>query len=319
MWMLAPGGILMIVVIVVPLIIGVYISMLDLDQYTLRKWLDAPFVGVSNYVEAVRSSPLLRSIWISGSYAVLVSLVTLPIGVAAALATQNKFRGRAVVRSILLVPYVLPAFVVGTVWRTMLQPTGVVNSTLADVGIHGGLWLNGPHSFWALIFVQIWTSWPFIYLLAASGLQSVDHEVYEAAALDGALWWNKLRYVVFPYLRGPLALAVIISLLHNINNFTLPFVLFGVPTPKDVEVLPVLTYIQSFQSFRFGLSAAMAVASFVIIAIPLFVPPLIGTADLRGYVFPSGHAMGSFAVAAALLMRPPRERAAPGRRSACPG
>lgn len=271
MWMLAPGGVLMLVIIVVPLIIGVYISMLDLDQYTLRNWVQAPFIGVSNYVEAVQSSPLLRSIWISASYAVIVSVVTIPIGVAAALATQNRFRGRAAVRSILLVPYVLPAFVVGTVWRTMFQPSGVMNSTLSTIGIDGGLWLNGPKSYWALIFVQIWTSWPFIYLLATSGLQSVDTEVHEAAALDGARWWKKLRYVVFPYLRGPVALALIISLLHNINSFTLPFVLFGVPTPKDVEVLPVLTYVASFQSFRFGLSAAMAVASFVIIAIPLFV------------------------------------------------
>ena len=88
---------------------------------------------------------------------------------------------------------------------------------------------------------------------------------------DGALWWNKLRYVVFPYLKGPLALAFLIGMLHHINNFTLPFVLFGVPAPADVEVLPILTYVTSFQSFRFGLSAAMAFISLVLIAIPLFI------------------------------------------------
>lgn len=271
LWMLAPGGVLMILVIVLPLLIGFYISTLDLDQYSLRNWLEAPFIGINNYFEAVTASPLLRSIGISVSYAAIVSLVTLPIGIVAALATQNRFRGRGIVRSIFLIPYVLPAFVVGTVWRTMLQSSGVVNATLGGVGIDGGLWLNGPHSYWALIFVQTWSSWPFIYLLALSGLQSVDQEVHEAAALDGALWWRKLRYVIFPYLRGPIALALIISLLHNINGFTLPFVLFGVPTPADVEVLPLLTYITSFQSFRFGLGAAMAVASLAIIAVPLFI------------------------------------------------
>ena len=271
LWMLAPGGILMLIVIVIPLAIGFFISLLDLDQYSLRSWLEAPFIGFANYISAVQSSSLVRSIGISVSYAVIVTIVTLPIGVAAAVATQNRFRGRGLVRSIFLIPYVLPAFVVATVWRTMLQPDGVVNATLGSFGIDGGLWLNGPQSYWALVAVQIWASWPFIYLLALSGLQSVDQEVHEAAALDGAGWWRKLRDVVFPYLRGPVALALIISLLHNINNFTLPFVLFGVPTPIDVQVLPVLTYITSFQSFRFGLSAAMAVASFAIIAIPLFV------------------------------------------------
>lgn len=165
----------------------------------------------------------------------------------------------------------LPAFVVATVWRTILQPSGIGNHFLSFFGIDGGLWLNGPKSYWALVFVAIWSSWPFIYLLALSGLQSVDTEVHEAAALDGALWWAKLRYVIFPYLRGPISLAVIIAILHNINNFTLPFVLFGIPTPDAVQVMPVLTYIASFQSFRFGLSAAMAICSLVIVAIPLFI------------------------------------------------
>ncbi|ROQ40817.1 carbohydrate ABC transporter membrane protein 1 (CUT1 family) [Frondihabitans sp. PhB188] len=271
LWMLLPGGVLMGLVIVVPLLLGVFIALLDLDQYTLRAWLTAPFIGVQNFVEALTDSPLLSSIGISASFALIVTAVTLPIGVTAAIATQNAFRGRAVIRSIFLIPYVLPAFVVATVWRTILQPSGIANNVLSGFGIDGGLWLNGPKSYWALVFVAIWSSWPFIYLLALSGLQSVDTEVHEAAAIDGALWWAKLRYVIFPYLKGPISLAIIISILHAINNFTLPFVLFGVPTPSNVQVMPVLTYIASFQSFRFGLSAAMAIVSLVIVAIPLFV------------------------------------------------
>jgi len=270
-WMLLPGGILMVLVIVIPLVLAIVISMLDLDQYTLRSWLQAPFIGLGNFVEAVTKSTLLRSIGISASFAAIAAVATLPIGLFAALATQNAFRGRGLVRSIFLIPYVLPTFVVATVWRTMLQPGGVVNEGLDALGIHTGLWLNGPQSYWALIVVQIWSSWPFFYLLVLAGLQSVDQEVHEAAAIDGALWWTKLRYVILPYLRGPIALALIISFLHNVNGFTLPFVLFGVPAPQDVEVLPVLTYVTSFQSFRFGLSASMAVASLVLIAIPLFI------------------------------------------------
>jgi multiple sugar transport system permease protein len=271
LWMLIPGGALMIIIIVVPLILGIYMSTLNLDQYTLRRWISSPFIGVENFVEAVTSSPLLHATWLSISYSLLAMVVTLPLGIAAAVATQNAFKGRAVVRSIFLIPYVLPSFVVATVWRTMFQPDGIVDRGLGVVGIDSGLWLNGPQTFWTLVLVQIWASWPFIYLLALSGLQSVDHEVHEASALDGALWWNKLRYVIFPYLKGPLSLAFLIGMLHHINNFTLPYVLFGVPAPSDVEVLPILTYVTSFQSFRFGLSAAMAFVSLVLIAIPLFV------------------------------------------------
>jgi len=259
----------MFVVIVVPLAVALYVSLLDLDQYTFRQWVHAPFIRLGNYTEALRNSNLLHSIRVSVAYATIVTIATLPIGLAAALATQNSFRGRGMVRSIFLIPYVLPAFVVGTVWRIILQPDGIAENTLSRFGVSEGLWLNGPRSFWALVIVQIWASWPLIYLLALAGLQAIDHTMHEAAALDGTGWWSKLRYVIFPFLRGPVTLALLIAFLHNVNNFTLPFVLFGVPSPRDVEVLPVLTYVESFQNFRFGVSAAMAVFSVVLIAIPL--------------------------------------------------
>ncbi|WP_235781033.1 carbohydrate ABC transporter permease [Sinomonas notoginsengisoli] len=271
LWLLLPGGLLMTIVIVVPLILGIFMSLLDLDQYTLRKWVSAPFVGFTNYIEAVTQSSLFHAVWLSVSYSFIATVLALPIGIAAAVATQNAFKGRAVIRSVFLIPYVLPSFVVATVWRTMFQPRGVVDHAFNLFGIDPGLWLNGPNTYPALVFVQLWASWPFVYLLALAGLQSVDHEVHEAAALDGALWWTKLRYVVFPYLKGPVSLAFIIGMLNHINNFTLPFVLFGIPAPHDVELLPVLTYVTSFQSFRFGLSAAMAVVSLILILIPLFV------------------------------------------------
>lgn len=271
LWMLIPGGALMVIIVVLPMLLGIYMATLNLDQYSLRRWVSAPFIGAENFVEALTGTPLIRAIWLSVSYSLVAMIITLPLGIAAAVATQNAFKGRGIVRSVFLIPYVLPAFVVATVWRTMFQPGGIIDNALQGIGIESGLWLNGPNSYWTLIIVQIWASWPFIYLLALSGLQAVDHEVHEASALDGALWWNKLRYVVFPYLKGPLSLAFLIGMLHHINNFTLPFVLFGLPAPSDVEVLPLLTYVTSFQSFRFGLSAAMAFVSLVLVAIPLFV------------------------------------------------
>lgn len=269
LWLLAPGGLLMTVVIVLPLLLAVYLALIDLDQYTLRRWLDAPFIGLDNFTEAFQSG-LLHSIWISVSFAVIATAATVPLGIAAAVATQNPYRGRALVRAVFLIPYVLPSFVVATVWRTMLRPDGIVNASLSKVGVDGGLWLSGPKSYWTLVLVEIWAAWPFIYLMALAALQSVDLEVYEASAIDGANWWPKLSRVILPYLRGPVLLACLLATLNHINNFTLPYVLFGSPAPDDVNVIPMLVYVTSFQSLRFGLSAAMAVVSLVLIAIPLF-------------------------------------------------
>ena len=269
LWLLTPGGLLMTVIIIIPLVLACYIALIDLDQYTLRRWLDAPFVGLDNFVEAFQSS-LPHSMWISVSFAVISTIATVPFGVAAAIATQNKFRGRGLVRAIFLIPYVLPSFVVATVWRTMLQPDGIVNTLLSKAGVDGGLWLSGPKSYWTLILVEIWAAWPFIYLMALAGLQSVDGEVHEASAIDGADWWPKLTQVILPYVRGPVLLACLLATLSHMNNFSLPFVLFGAPAPDSVNVMPMLVYVTSFQSLRFGLSAAMAIVSLLLIAIPLF-------------------------------------------------
>ena len=270
LWLLTPGGLLIGLIVVVPLLLGIYISMLQLDQYTIRRWISAPFVGLSNFVEAFTSTDLLHAFGNSVSFSVIATVITVPIGVFAALTTQNAFRGRSVVRSVYLIPYVLPSFVVGTFWRTMLQPDGIVNKILAGAGLPAGHWLSGPSSYWVLILVEVWAAWPFIYLMALSGLQSVDQEVHEAAAIDGALWWTKLRYVIFPYLRGPVALACLIATLHHMNNFSLAFLLFGVPAPFDIQVLPTLVYSMSFTSLRFGMGAAMALLSLVFIALPLY-------------------------------------------------
>jgi len=266
LWLLTPGGALMTVVILVPLALALWISLIDLDQYTLRRWIQAPFIGLANYAESLDSG-LLHSIWISVSFALIATAATVPIGIAAALVTQNAYKGRGLVRAVFLIPYVLPSFVVATVWRTMLQPDGIVNSVLGKTGT---LWLSGSNSYWTLILVEIWAAWPFIYLMSLAALQSVDHEVHEASAVDGVSWWPKLRSVILPYLRGPVLLACLLATLNHINNFTLPFVLFGAPAPDNVNVMPMLVYVTSFQSLRFGLSAAMAIVSLLLIAIPLY-------------------------------------------------
>jgi multiple sugar transport system permease protein len=271
LWLLLPGSILMTVVIVIPFVVAVVISLLDLDQYTFRQWLSAPFIGIANFVEAVTGSAMPHATWVCVSAALIATAGAVPLGVLGALTTQDRFRGRALVRSLYLLPYVLPAFVVGTVWRVILQLDGVANHWLAQLGIDGGLWLNGPKAYWTLIIVQMWAAWPLVYLLVLAGLSSIGPELHEAAALDGASRWTKLRFVILPLLRGPISLGAIITVLHLVNAFTLPFVLFGVPSPHDVEVLPVLTYVESFQNFRFGLSAAMAVLSLLLILVPLLV------------------------------------------------
>src|SRR5882757_1829993 len=112
-WLLAPTTILLALIVIVPLVLAVWVSLLDLNQYTLRKWLGAPFIGFANYTEALTGSAL-------GSSA-------LPLGLLAALTVNSPFRGRAIVRSLYLIPYVLPSFVTALLWRLMFLDNGLAH------------------------------------------------------------------------------------------------------------------------------------------------------------------------------------------------
>jgi multiple sugar transport system permease protein len=269
LWLMSPTLILLTLVIVVPFLLAVVMSFLDLDQYSLKSWIKAPFIGLDNYREAFQTSGLIHSIGISLAFSLLTTAVCAPIGLIAALALNASFRGRFLVRSAFLIPYVLPSFVTATVWRFILKPAGAFDQFLSIFGINGSQWLIGTNTFWALVIVDIWASWPFVYMMTIAGLQSIPNELYEAADMDGVTWFKKIRYVVIPQIRNQLALGLLLSTLAHFNNFTLPFVLFGSPAPNPVLTLPVNIYQTSFQTFRFGLGAAMSVLSLILLMIPV--------------------------------------------------
>jgi multiple sugar transport system permease protein len=265
MW---PNIVLLVVVILIPFLIAVYISFIDLDQYTLRRFFRAPFIGLANYIEAFGASNLLHSIWVSLAFSVLTTAIGIPLGVLGAIALNTRFRGRSFVRSAFLIPYVLPSFVTATVWRFILQPSGAANTILAAIGLDKLQWLIGDRSFWSLVIVDVWASWPFIYMMVLAGLQNIPSELYDAADVDGVTWFQKFRFVVLPQIRGQLLLGLLLSTLAHFNNFTLPFVLLGTPAPDAALTLPVNVYQTSFQVFRFGLGGAMAVISLILMIIP---------------------------------------------------
>lgn len=278
-WLIWPSITLLVVIIGIPLLIAIYISFLNLDQYTLRSWIAAPWVGLGNYVTALTAGNVigasaLTSLGVSLAFSLLTTLIITPIGILAALTVNTKYRGRTLVRTLYLVPYVIPTFVTALVWRQMfLNGTGLVDRFLAAIHVANinTYWLLGPNSFWAMVIADVWASWAFIYIMVLAGLQSITHEVYEAADVDGANSWQKLTRIVLPQLRHILALALLLSTLYHFNNFTLPFVMFGTPPPLQADVLPLNIYVSSFQLFNFGLGGAMSVITLIIMLIPGFV------------------------------------------------
>ncbi|HEY7417963.1 MAG TPA: sugar ABC transporter permease, partial [Ktedonobacteraceae bacterium] len=113
MWLLWPSIAFLVLIIVVPFLIAFYISFLNLDQYTLRSWISAPWVGLSNYVTALTSGSVvgtstLASLGVSVAFSVLTTLCITPIGILAALTVNTQYRGRSIIRALYLIPYVIP-------------------------------------------------------------------------------------------------------------------------------------------------------------------------------------------------------------------
>jgi multiple sugar transport system permease protein len=265
--LLIPAVILELLIHLIPMLAGVAISFLGLTEFYLRNWQAAPFVGLSNYSVAVDFSSatgqaLLHSFTVTVLYTAVVLTVAWLFGMTAAVLTQRAFRGRGTVRTLFLIPYALPVFASVITWNFMLQrDSGMLNQLLLDLHlVHGRpFWLIGQDSFWSLIIVQIWRTWPFAFLILTAGLQAIPTDLYEAAALDGAGILGQVRHVTLPLLRPVNRVLLLVLFLWTFNDFSVPFTLFGSAPPSQADIISIHIYENSFASWNFGTGSAMSV------------------------------------------------------------
>jgi multiple sugar transport system permease protein len=274
--LLSPSLFLLAVIVFVPMVFAFYISLTGLNQNTIGDWTRAPFVGLQHYLDGLDPrGPLAPSFYSSIKASVIFSVATtlfnLPIGVGAALLLNGHLRGRTFLRAVMLLPYIIPTFVNGILWRLVfMTDTGIADQLMAalHLGSRDTFWLIGPRSLWALILADVWASWPFIYLMALAALQTIPADVYDAAKIDGATPIRTFRSITLPLIAPTLGLGIALSTINHFNNFALPFVMFGPTPPDEVNVLPLNIYVNSFITFNLGLGAAMSVVALVIMLTP---------------------------------------------------
>lgn len=209
--------------------------------------------------EPVRALPRVTCL-----YTVLSVSVSVLFGLTAAVFLQRPFKGRALLRTLFLTPYALPVYAAVITWTFMFQhDTGVVNHVLVNqthLLTTDPFWLIGGNSFYALLVVSIWRSWPFAFLCIMAGLLNVPSDLYEAAAIDGAGFWRRLRSVTLPMLRPVNQVLVLVLFLWTFNDFNTPFVLFGGSAPASADLISIHIYKSSFITWNFGEGSAMSVA-----------------------------------------------------------
>jgi multiple sugar transport system permease protein len=275
-WLMAPSLVLLVLIVFIPMLFAFWVSFSGLNQYTIGDWVHAPFVGLNQYLETLSPAgalfgSLMGSVKASAIFSILTTVCILPIGLGAALVYNERFAGRAFFRAIALLPYIIPTFVNGLLWRLLfMTQTGPIDIILSDLHLASRqtFWLLGPNAIWAMVIADVWASWPFIYLLSLAALQSIPGDLYDAATVDGADRLRRFTHVTLPLMRSPLGLAVVLSTINHFNNFTLPFVMFGATPPEQVNVLPLNIFVNSFVTFNFGLGAAMSVVALIILLVP---------------------------------------------------
>jgi multiple sugar transport system permease protein len=269
--LLLPALLFELLVHVVPMLVGIGISLLHLTQFYLRNWSAAPGAGLSNYKLAVDyhapvGAALLRSFRTTVLFTLLSVGLSWTFGMAAAVLMQGAFRGRGLLRTLFLVPYALPMYAAVITWSFMLQrDKGLMNHLLGTdlhivgTGTHAPFWLIGGKSFISLVAVSVWRSWPFAFLIIMAGLQNIPADLYEASAIDGASWSRQLRSITMPMLRPVNQVLVLVLFLWTFNDFNTPYVLFGKSAPTQADLISIHIYQSSFVTWNFGSGSAMSV------------------------------------------------------------
>jgi len=278
-FLLLPAVIAVAIVMVGPMLVGVLMSFLHLNQFTIANWTTAPWAGLANFRIAVNLSEpiarnLLSSLGLTAGYTVVVVGVSWALGMAGAVFLSDAFRGRAWLRSLFLLPYAIPVYVGVMVWTLMFQQNGAVN-TLLGRDLHlvsqSTFWLAGSDAFWSMVITTVWRTWPFAFLMLLAGLQAIPREHYEAARVDGATRWQEFIKVTMPSVRQVSLLLVLITGFWTFNDFTTPFIMFSTAPPSSARLMSIEIYINSIVNLNFGLGAAMAVIMIILLIIASFV------------------------------------------------
>ncbi|WP_233205728.1 carbohydrate ABC transporter permease [Cryobacterium sp. Y82] len=223
------------------------------------------FVGLGNYVNiftGTEAGRFYNALWNTTFFTFTTVGLEVIIGVAFAVAMNRAFRGRALLRASILIPWAIPTAVSGLLWRWIFQADGVVNS-ITGVEV---LWTaEGFAAQAAVIVAEVWKTAPFIGLLVLAGMQIIPGEIYEAAKLDGANAWRQFIGITLPLVRPALLVAVLFRMLDALRMFDLPFVLIG-PRKSSVETLSILAWDESNQ-LNYGTASAFSIILLIYVAV----------------------------------------------------
>jgi multiple sugar transport system permease protein len=259
-WFVVPAWAYVLCFYVYPLVSNVKMGF---QNYTVSSFYtgSAPFVGLANYT-AVFRDPQFASIVVNTVLFTIGSLAfQFSLGLALAVFFRRVFPLNGVLRSLLLVPWLLPLVVSGTVWRWMMyNDSGVINQTLLHLHLISQPvpWLvSTKMALVSVILVNIWVGIPFNMVILYGGLQSLPEQVFEAAAIDGASAWQRFTRITLPMLRPVILVVLTLGLIYTLKVFDVIMLVTQGGPANSSQTLTTYAYDLSFNQLLFGQGAAV--------------------------------------------------------------
>ncbi len=259
--LLAPTAILLGLFIAYPFAEGVMLSL-----SSARVGDPGKFVGLKNFFKLADDNIFWTSVWNTFWYTGVTTVFKLALGLWLAMLLNRHFRGKAIVRAFVLLPFIIPTVLSTFAWKWMFDPTfSVINWTLFKVGLISARinWLGDADLAMASIMVvNIWRGVPFFAISLLAGLQTISPELNEAAAIDGARPWNRFWYVTWPLLLPVTMVVMLFSVIQTFADFQLVYVMTGGGPANATHLFATYAYQIGIVSGLLSEGAAVSLAMF---------------------------------------------------------
>ena len=264
-----PALVVLAAVVFYPFLYNIVLSFGNMNLNTIRSW---DLVGLRQYVKIFTESsqPDFYDVFLKTIIWTVVNVTFHVIfGVLLALILNQNLKGKSVFRTLLILPWAIPQYIVALTWRGMFNyEYGSINLIITKyLGLPAVEWLKSPtEAFLACILTNVWLGFPFMMVIALGALQSIPHELYEAADIDGARWFHKFKTITLPLIRPVMIPAITLGIVWTFNNLNIVWLVSNSGEPSDnTHILVSFVYKAAFNFYSFSNAAALSIIIFVIL------------------------------------------------------
>jgi multiple sugar transport system permease protein len=270
--LLMPTLVLLGVFTAYPFVKGIELAVTD-----TRVGIPGHFVGFQNFVALWHDDIFRMSVWNTCFYTVVATTVKLALGLWLALLLNRSFRGKAMMRAAILLPFIIPTVLSTFAWKWMFDPTfSVINYVLLHLHVITIAdrinWLGVPWlAMTSVIIVNVWRGVPFFAISLLAGLQTINPELQEAAAIDGARAWQRFRHITWPLLLPVTMVIMLFSVIQTFADFQIVYVLTGGGPANTTQLFATYAYQIGIGTGLLSQGAAISLAIFPILLIVVIV------------------------------------------------